>query len=129
LNVGDKIVTNKKTGKYIGEITEVFPDHYVFKVLAVLRHPAQGDLHHPNEGDVPFFHERKALAYLEQTNIPIKTVKPFDGEIPDYKASLQAAVKELIEKLQPADTVYAKKSIEALNSIIKEYELMYNITF
>lgn len=121
LEIGDKIVTTKKTGKYIGEITQVFPDHYVFKVLAVLKHPAQGDLHHPNEGDVSFFHERKALAFGEQANIPRKTAKPYNGEIPDYDASLKTAVCELMEKLEKEDTLYSRKSIAALKSLMKEY--------
>jgi len=121
VDIGDFIVTTKKTGKYIGEITQVFPDHYVFKTLAVLKHPAQGDLHHPNEGDVPFFHERKALAYGEQANIPLKTAKPYSGEIPDYTESLRTAVHGLVEKLEKEDTLYSQKSIAALKNLMKEY--------
>lgn len=48
-----------KTGKYIGEITGIYPDHYVVRTLAVLKHPMQGDLHHPKETDVAFFTKEK----------------------------------------------------------------------
>lgn len=65
-----------KTGAYIGEVTDVRPNHYLVKIKAVLTHPAQGDLHHPKQADVPFFHERRALAFGEQTNIPHQMVKP-----------------------------------------------------
>ena len=66
---------------------------YVVKVLAVLKHPVQGDLHNVKQADVPFFHERRALAFREQTNIPEQMVKKYEGEIPDYTDSLKLALK------------------------------------
>ena len=95
LQVGDKVTAIYKTGKYIGEITDIRSEHILVKILAVSKHPMQGDLHHPKDADVPFFHERKALSFREQANIPKKMVKPFEEEVPNYEASLKAAVNKL----------------------------------
>lgn len=116
--IGDKVKGFYKTGVYIGEITDIKPMHYLVKILAVLTHPKQGDLHHPKDADVPFFHERKALAYREQTNIPHHMVKPFDGPVPDYEESLRDALKR--ELLQDAPD-YAAKSLECAAGLEKEY--------
>ncbi|MCJ7843690.1 kinase-associated lipoprotein B [Lederbergia sp. NSJ-179] len=130
MNIGDIIVTNKKTGKYIGEITAIHEDTYTIRILAVLNHPRQGDLHNPLQADVPFFHERKALAYREQTNIPIRIAKPYDGDIPDYKDSLKTAYTTLKEKLEAdIEEPYNQLALKALKSIEKEYALMYSISF
>ncbi|MGV3466988.1 MAG: kinase-associated lipoprotein B [Heyndrickxia sp.] len=127
MQTGEFVTFFNKTGKYVGEITACHPDRYLVKTLAVLKHPMQGDLHHPKETDVAFFHERKALAYREQTNIPLKMVKPFDGEVPDYAESLQDAFNKFYRELESANTPFNQKSIECLDSILKEYELMYSI--
>ncbi|OIR59623.1 kinase [Bacillus sp. FMQ74] len=110
-----------KTGVYIGEITACRPQHYLVKVKAVLTHPAQGDLHHPKQADVPFFHERKALAYGEQTNIPHHMVKPYDGEVPDYTESLREATAQLRAKLNEDGSEWAKRSLHHLDILEKEY--------
>ncbi|KRG15224.1 kinase-associated lipoprotein B [Lederbergia galactosidilytica] len=130
MNLGDIIVTNKKTGKYIGEITAIQGDMLTVRILAVLNHPRQGDLHNPLQADVPFFHERKALAYREQTNIQARIAKAYEGEIPDYKDSLKKAFQTYKEKLKTEpEEAYNKLALQALDSIAKEYTLMYSITF
>ncbi|TKJ07484.1 kinase, partial [Bacillus cereus] len=43
--IGEIVTGIYKTGKYIGEVTNSRPGSYVVKVLAVLKHPVQGDLH------------------------------------------------------------------------------------
>lgn len=130
MKIGDIVVSNKKTGKYIGEITAEFEDMYTIRILAVLNHPRQGDLHNPLEADVPFFHERKALAYREQTNVQKRIVKPYDGEIPEYTDSLKEAVEKYRKTLEAErDLPYNQKALAALDSVVKEYELMYSITF
>lgn len=127
MNIGDIVVTNKKTGKYIGEITAIHEDMYTIRILAVLRHPRQGDLHNPLEADVPFFHERKALAYREQTNVQKRIVQPYEGEIPDYVTSLKAAFLQLWNSLkEDEDNPYNQKALAALDSVRKDYELMYS---
>jgi kinase-associated protein B len=95
LEIGTVVTGIYKTGKYIGEITEVRPQHYLVRILAVVKHPMQGDLHNPKEADVQIFHERKALSFREQTNIPKQMVKPFEGDVPEYQESLKEAVAKL----------------------------------
>lgn len=124
---GQIVTFFNKTGKYIGEMTTIFSDHYVVRTLAVLKHPMQGDLHHPKETNVAFFHERKALAYREQSNIPLKMVKPFDGNVPSYNESLKEAVVKMQKELQADPTDFNTKSLQCLHSIQREYELMYEI--
>ncbi|MFP3858797.1 kinase-associated lipoprotein B [Bacillus amyloliquefaciens] len=110
-----------KTGAYIGEVTDVRPNHYLVKIKAVLTHPAQGDLHHPKQADVPFFHERRALAFGEQTNIPHQMVKPFDGEVPDYTVSLQAASARLKDQLTADGSEWAERSLDNLAALERDY--------
>ncbi|MCM2591383.1 kinase-associated lipoprotein B [Rossellomorea marisflavi] len=129
IQIGDYVTAFYKTGTYIGEVTGERPGSYVVKVLAVVKHPRQGDLHNPGKVDVPLFHERKALAFREQSNIPDKMVKPYEGTIPEYNESLLTAFKEFKEKLSSDPTPHDVKSIEALAEIQKEYALMYGIEF
>ncbi|RLQ96499.1 kinase-associated lipoprotein B [Falsibacillus albus] len=128
-SIGDKVTAIYKTGKYIGEITDIKPTVCVVRILAVLKHPVQGDLHNPRQTDVAFFHERKALAFREQANIPAKMVKPYEGEIPDYNESLKQTFDSLKFSLEKEETAFAAKSLDALNEIKREYELMYNLQF
>jgi kinase-associated protein B len=119
--IGDKVTAIYKTGKYIGEITEERPQHFLIRVLAVLNHPMQGDLHHPRQADVQIFHERRALAYREQTNVPKQMVKPYQAEIPDYQESLQAAVDKMKKELTEAASPWGEKSLEIIGELEKSY--------
>ncbi len=125
--IGTKVTAFYKTGKYIGEITGTRPDGYVVRILSVLKHPRQGDLHNPNQTDVPLFHERKALSFREQANIPEKMVKSYDGEVDDYYESLRKSFQDLQQDLSNDTSEFAQKSLEALTGVKREYELMYNI--
>ena len=129
MKIGDSVTAHYKSGKYTGTITGKRPGSYTVKVSSVLRHPAQGDLHNPNEVDVPFFHERKALAHYEQANIPESAVHPFDGEAADYNDSLIAAVAKLENRLKAKNDEFSERSLKALNAVKKEYSLMYKISF
>ncbi|WP_338471943.1 kinase-associated lipoprotein B [Niallia sp. XMNu-256] len=121
LQIGDKVTAIYKTGKYIGELTDIRPEHYLVKVLAVIKHPLQGDLHNPKNADVPFFHERKALSYLEQANIPKKMVKPYEDEIPNYEASLKMAVRNFKLELEQDSSAFAEKSLRNIETLEKDY--------
>jgi kinase-associated protein B len=123
LQIGEVVTAIYKTGKYIGEITEVRPQHYLVRILAVLKHPMQGDLHNPKEADVLFFHERKALSFREQANIPYKMVKPFENEVPDYLESLKVAVSQMKKELAETPSEWAEMSLKALESLEKDYKL------
>ncbi|MDG5788447.1 kinase-associated lipoprotein B [Evansella sp. AB-P1] len=120
-NIGDIVTGIYKTGKYIGEITEVKKDRYVISILAVVKHPQQGDLHHPKGINVPFFHERRALAFKEKTNIPKAYIKEYKSEIPLYVESLKDALKKEKDVLISDESEWAKKSLELLNNLEKEY--------
>lgn len=121
LKVEDKVTGIYKTGKYIGEITDIRPMHYVVRVLAVLKHPMQGDLHNPKDADVMIFHERKALAYKEQTNVPKQMVKPFTGEIPEYIDSLRDSLQKMKAELQEQPGDWADKCLNNINVLEGEY--------
>ena len=123
-HIGQIVTGIYKTGKYIGEVTDIRPAHYVVKVLAVAKHPKQGDLHHPNEVNVPLFHERRALAYTERVNVPKTHVKEFNEEVPDYKESLKKAIEREIGDLsEKNEQEWAKKSIEILEGLRIRYKL------
>lgn len=119
--LGDTVTGIYKTGKYIGEVTDIRPEHYLVKVKAVLRHPMQGDIHSPKDVNVPLFQERRALAFNEQTNVPKKMVRHFEGEIPDYKTSLQEAVHNTKLELETEGTEWALRSLENIKTLEKDY--------
>ncbi|WP_226669492.1 kinase-associated lipoprotein B [Metabacillus litoralis] len=119
--IGHIVTGIYKTGKYIGEITDIRPSHYLVKIKAVLKHPQQGDLHNPKQVDVQLFHERRALAYNEQTNIPKQMVKPFGNEIPDYMESLKKAITTMKEELIENDSPWAEESLNKIRGLEKDY--------
>jgi kinase-associated protein B len=121
LKIGDKVTAIYKTGKYIGEITDIRPQHYLVRVLAVLKHPIQGDLHHPKETEGVFFHERRALSFREQTNVPKQMVKPYADEIPDYTDSLKEAIKKIKEELLADGSIWAQRSLQNIETLEKDY--------
>lgn len=120
-NIGDKVTAFYKTGKYIGEVTNIRPEHYLVKVLAVEKHPMQGDIHHPKDVNVPMFHERRALAFGEQANIPKKMVKRYEGDVPAYSDSLKAAVDKIKAELQKDGTPWAERSLQNIEALEKDY--------
>ncbi|MET1181208.1 kinase-associated lipoprotein B [Peribacillus simplex] len=119
--IGDKVTAIYKTGKYIGEVTDIRPAAYLVKVLAVLKHPMQGDLHNPKQTEVSMFHQRRALAFREQTNVPKNMVKNFDEEIPEYKESLREAVEKMKSTLSEAQTEWNDKSLQLLKDLAADY--------
>lgn len=119
--VGDIVTGIYKTGKYIGEITAIKPEHYLVKVKAVLKHPMQGDIHSPKDVNVPLFQERRALAFNEQTNVPKKMLRHYKEEVPEYKSSLREAVEKTKNDLQAEGTEWALRSLENMNVLEKDY--------
>lgn len=121
IQIGDIVTGIYKTGKYIGEVTDIRPAHYLVKVKAVLKHPQQGDLHNPKQVDVQFFHERRALALNEQTNIPKQMVKPFEQDVPDYHDSLKQAITTCKLELTEKATPWATESLKKIENLEKDY--------
>ncbi|WP_409299345.1 kinase-associated lipoprotein B [Peribacillus sp. SCS-26] len=118
---GDKVTAFYKTGKYIGEVTDVRPQSYLVRVLAVEKHPHQGDLHNPRQADVPLFHQRRALAFREQTNVPQNMVRTYEGSVPDYKESLKAAIEKAVLELEEKKDEWSVKSIASLKELERDY--------
>ncbi|MFT8320080.1 MAG: kinase-associated lipoprotein B [Bacillus sp. (in: firmicutes)] len=121
LMAGSTVTAFYKTGKYIGEIMEIRAQGYLVKVLGVLKHPMQGDLHHPKVVEGVFFHERKALGYNEKMNVPKQMTKVFEGSIPAYKDTLQQALEKLEKELLADSSEFAKQSLHNLEELKKEY--------
>ncbi|RID85363.1 kinase [Peribacillus asahii] len=121
VKIGEIVTAINKTGKYIGEVTEDRGNAYLVRILAVLKHPMQGDLHNPRQTEVAMFHQRRALAYREQTNVPKNMVKPYEGEIPDYQASLREAVTTMKEALTKEETDFNKLSLQQLEELEADY--------
>ncbi|WP_415926409.1 kinase-associated lipoprotein B [Neobacillus sp. SCS-31] len=118
---GDIVTAIYKTGKYIAEYAEERPNGILVRILAVLKHPMQGDLHHPKDAEVGFFHERKALSYREGAMIPKQMVKKYDGAVPDYKDSLKESLEKMKEELQKDTGAWAEMSLRNLEILEKEY--------
>ncbi|QMV43206.1 sporulation phosphorelay system protein KapB [Cohnella cholangitidis] len=121
LNAVPEIVRiNYKTGEYVGEAIDRDERRALVKVLAVLQHPTQGDLHSSYDPDAVMFHERKALSYTEKVWVPIQTVQPYKGAIPDYRESLRTAYgneRERIDRLKR----WSELCLEKLESLRKDY--------
>lgn len=115
--VGDIVQVKYNSGKYIGEVLEDRGERYLVKVQAVLKHPMQGDLHHPGETEGVFFQERKALAHYEKMNVVKSAVKSFDGELPDYKTSLQEAVTAIKQQLSQKDNTFNRQSLKQIEEL------------
>lgn len=121
---GDVVQAEYKSGVYIGEMVEVKGERRkgIIKVLAVLKHPDQGDLHHPGVADVPLFHQRKALAYQEKVSVPLRLLTPYRGEVPDYRSSLLEAVNRELKELEQNHSPWAKLALAHLQSLKAEYQ-------
>ncbi|UJF35941.1 kinase-associated lipoprotein B [Paenibacillus hexagrammi] len=121
LQVGDQVIAEYKTGVYYGEIAEQ-PGAMkaAVRILAVREHPTQGDLHNPMEADVAYFHQRRALAHLEIALMPLATIKPYGGVVPEYQESLKRALMTQMSKLSNLEA-WAKRSLQELEQLQADY--------
>jgi kinase-associated protein B len=120
-SLGDIVQAPNKSGIYVGELIEDRNDKFLIKVLAVLKHPMQGDLHHPKQVENVVFHERKALAQFEKVNVLKSVVNLYSDELPDYGQSLKSAVKTYREQLESKDSPYNKEALKALRTVEESY--------
>lgn len=109
-----------KAGEYLGEIVERDERRALVRILAVLKHPTQGDLHHPYDPDVPLFHERRALSYTEKVWIPRQGMEPYRGEVPDYRESLKRALGEELNQMERLAR-WSSRCAENLETLRKDY--------
>ncbi|MGO4180644.1 sporulation phosphorelay system protein KapB [Paenibacillus sp. MCAF9] len=121
LKIGDNVRAEIRSGHYLGELVEINGPRALVKVLAVLKHPEQGDLHNPYNPDVPMFHERRALSFTEKTNVLLRDVKRHTGLIPEYNDSLRAAAEAEIASLDRLQR-WAAKGLEQMQQLLKEYK-------
>ncbi|MCR8659535.1 kinase-associated lipoprotein B [Paenibacillus endoradicis] len=119
--IGQLVQAKVRTGIYIGEVYEIYSPRLVVKILAVIKHPDQGDLHNPNEPDVAMFHERRALSYTEKTTVLPRDVQPYSGSIPDYKESLLIAAHQQLNQLHKLNQ-WTGKSLVILKELLQDYE-------
>lgn len=121
LELGDKVTAVYKSGGYIGEIVELTGTlKAAVKILAVIQHPTQGDLHQPLEPNASFFHQRRALSFQEIALMPLATITLYKGSIPDYKKSLKRALDAEIHKMSELEA-WSKRSLQELNVLQSEY--------
>lgn len=119
---GTRVIASYKTGEYIGEVVEQTSNvKAAVKILAVVKHPTQGDLHTNMDPDVAFFHQRRALAYQEIALMPLNTVRPYSGSVPDYKESLNSALQRETEELQRMIR-WAERCLDELELLRGEYK-------
>lgn len=118
---GEIVTAGYKTGRYIGEIVDLKSPKAVVKVLAVMKHPTQGDLHNPKQLDVPLFHQRKALAEFEKALVPMSAINHYEGDVPDYKASLQEALDTQSAELKHEGGRWAEASLTEIEKLKDDY--------
>lgn len=119
--IGDNVKAEVRSGHYVGELIEINGPRALVKILAVLKHPEQGDLHNPYNPDVPMFHERRALSYTEKTTVLLRDVKSYSGTIPEYGVSLRAAAEAEIAALDRLHR-WTAKGLEQMQQLLKEYK-------
>ena len=118
--ISEIVEISYKTGGYVGEVIDRDDRRILVKVLAVLQHPTQGDLHSSYDPDALMFHERRALSYTEKVWVPRQTAQPYTGAIPDYRESLQTALGIELERVDRLKR-WSELSLEKLETLRKDY--------
>lgn len=119
--VGDMVRAHYNSGTYIGEIIEDRGNRYLVEVLAVDKHPIQGDLHSPKQVQGVAFHERKALAYREKMNAKKPATFAYDKTPPNYAESLKDAVEKIRSTLTGEDTEYNQRALDKIADLETHY--------
>ncbi|KIL40177.1 kinase [Gordoniibacillus kamchatkensis] len=118
---GDIVVAEYKSGRYIGRIVELTSSRKAaVEIMAVARHPQQGDLHHPMQADVGLFHQRRALAHKEIALMLLTTIEPYRGSVPDYADSLRHAVQSHKQELNQLQR-WAERALAEMEALEKDY--------
>lgn len=116
-----------KTGQYVVEVIEEIGDQLLVKILAVLKHPRQGDLHSPNEVENVFFYERKALSQFEKRYTTAQFLKAYNEEVPNYIESLKSSIYELEEKMKKKNNAYSDQALKCIEQLKKDYSRQYKV--
>lgn len=118
-----------KTGQYIVEIVEEKGEQFLVKVVAVLKHPRQGDLHSPNEVENVFFHERKALSQFEKRYTTTQFLKHYPHDVPNYIDSLKSSLAELEDKMIKRNNEYSVQALKCIEQLKLDYSRQYKVNF
>lgn len=118
-----------KTGSYGVTIKEDNDNQVLVQIEQVIKHPKQGDLHHPNEVEGVFFHERKALSHYEKRYTKRSQLREFNVDKLNYEDSLQQAITNLEQQLKEDDSEHARLSLENLNQLKEDYSIQYKRKF
>jgi kinase-associated protein B len=118
--MSDIVKISYKTGDYVGEVIDRDDRRALVKVLAVLQHPTQGDLHSTFDPDPAIFHERRALSYTEKVWVPIQTAVPYTGAIPEYRETLRTALGIEMERMDRLKR-WSERCLEQLETLRKDY--------
>ncbi|MDO6655803.1 kinase-associated lipoprotein B [Anaerobacillus sp. 1_MG-2023] len=118
---GEIVTAGYKTGRYIGEVVDMKSPKAVIKVLAVIKHPTQGDLHNPKQLDVPLFHQRKALAQFEKALVPMSAINHYEGNVPNYNDSLKEALETQSAELKHEGGRWAEASLIEIEKLKDDY--------
>jgi len=123
---GDLVIAPYKSGVYVGELLTAEPPKAKVRVLAVLKHPDQGDLHHPQRADVAMFHVRRALAHREVCNVFYRDLEPYgEPEPPAYADSLQAALQAEVARMEQIGGEFGRKALAALKELERDYSALF----
>jgi len=120
LDVGQIVKANHKTGQYIGKVISEDGRRVLVEIMAVLRHPEQGDLHSAYDPDVPLFHERRASAEREKVWVMLRDASPYAGEVPPYKQSLAAAWEAEKQRLDRMRR-WAEQALSCMDTLGVDY--------
>src|SRR5690625_2643271 len=126
INVGDIVKTRYNSGTYIGKVIEDRRNFLLVEVLAVIEHPAQGDLHQPGQVEGVAFHERKALAFKEKMNARKRDTEKYEEEVPSYVSSLKESLDKLKTQLEEKNSEFGKLSLSRIQDLEKHF---YNKIF
>ncbi|MNR60750.1 Kinase-associated lipoprotein B precursor [compost metagenome] len=66
------------------------------------------------------FHERRALSYTEKTNVLRDDMRPYYGNVPEYKESLHRAIAAEMEALDRLKR-WAERGLQQLEGLAQEY--------
>lgn len=122
LDVGQIVKSEHKTGQYIGKVASVDERRVLVEIMAVLRHPQQGDLHSAYDPDAALFHERRASAEREKVWIMLRDAVPYAGEVPPYRESLAAAWKAEILRIDRMRR-WSEQCLQCLDTLGTDYGL------
>lgn len=122
LTEGQIVKADYKTGQYIGRVASADGRRVLVEIMAVLRHPEQGDLHSAYDPDAPLFHERRASAEREKVWVLARDAAPYAGAVPPYRESLVAAWQAEADRLTRMK-LWAERALACLDTLGDDYGL------